>query len=84
MNKAVLMVTPDNQTMAQGGTAPNLTYTIAGFVNGDTQSSVVTGSPQLSTTATSSSTPASYPITGTTGSLAATNYNLHARDDLNL
>ena len=47
VNKAVLTVTANNQTMYQGGTVPTLTDAITGFVNGDT-SSVVGGTATLS------------------------------------
>ncbi len=52
---------------------PTLTYTITGFVNGDT-SAVISGTPVLSTTATSASPQGNYPITIALGSLAAKNY----------
>ncbi|MEI9979887.1 MAG: MBG domain-containing protein [Edaphobacter sp.] len=70
---AVLTVTAMNATMAQGSSAPAFTYIITGFVNGDT-SSVVTGAPAETTTATSSSPQGTYPITPTQGTLAALNY----------
>jgi MBG domain (YGX type)/Bacterial lectin/PASTA domain len=70
---AVLTVTANNLT-APYGTTPTLTYTIKGFVNQD-QSSVVSGTPALSTTATQGSSPGSYPIMISTGSLAAANYS---------
>jgi hypothetical protein len=47
---------------------------LSGFVNND-QTSVVSGAPALSTTATSTSNVGSYPITVATGTLAATNYS---------
>ena len=57
----------------------NVNYSLAGFVkNGLGQldtSSVVAGAPSLSTTATKGSTPGTYPITISTGSLAAANYS---------
>jgi hypothetical protein len=72
--KALLMVTPSSQKMTYGGVIPALTYTVTGFVNGDSPASV-TGTPQMSTTATGSSVPGSYTITATPGSLAARNYS---------
>jgi len=71
---AILTVTPNNQTIVAGSALPSLTATITGFVNGDTQA-VVTGSPALTTTATSSSPAGSYPIAATAGTLAASNYS---------
>jgi hypothetical protein len=71
--KAELTVAADNESVAYQQPIPALTYTITGFVNGDTQS-VVTGSPKETTTATEGSAPGTYPITIGLGSLAATNY----------
>ncbi len=74
VNKATLTVTANNQSMTYGGTVPTpLTYAITGFVNGDTQS-VVSGSPSVTTTATSSSPVGSYTITAAAGTLSAANY----------
>jgi hypothetical protein len=70
---AVLTVTATNATRVFRQPNPTLTATVAGFVNGDT-SSVVTGSPSLSTTATIASPVDSYPIIATQGTLAAANY----------
>ena len=74
VSPAHLTVTADNQTKFQSNPNPTLTYTIAGFVNGDT-AAVVSGTPVLSTTATTSSPPGSYPITVGVGTLAAANYD---------
>src|SRR5207253_1737669 len=49
-----LTITADNQTKAYGAPLPALTASYAGFVNGDSASSLTTG-PALSTTATASS-----------------------------
>jgi sugar lactone lactonase YvrE len=70
---AVLTVTANNASMPFGASPPTLTYTITGFVNGDS-SSVVTGAPAETTTATSSSAQGTYPITPSLGTLAAANY----------
>jgi streptogramin lyase len=74
VSKALLTVTPNNQTIVSGSVLPPLSATITGFVNGDTQA-VVTGLPALTTTATSSSPAGSYPIVATLGTLAAANYS---------
>ena len=74
VDKATLTVTPNNQSILSGSVLPSFTATIAGFVNGDTQT-VVTGLPALTTTASSSSPAGSYPITATLGTLAAANYS---------
>lgn len=70
---AVLTVTAANASMSQGASLPPFTYTITGFVNGDS-SSVVTGAPAETTTATSSSPQGTYPIVLSLGTLAAANY----------
>ena len=72
---ATLTVSATNQSMQFGGSVPTLTYSITGFVNGQTlTSSGVTGTPACATTATSVSPAGSYPITCTIGTLAAGNY----------
>jgi sugar lactone lactonase YvrE/uncharacterized protein (DUF2345 family) len=72
---AVLTVTAISPPgVAYGQPLPALTYQFGPFVNGDT-SAVVNGVPALSTTATTTSSPGGYPITVTTGSLAAANYS---------
>jgi hypothetical protein len=71
---AVLTVTAKSLTIPYGQSLPSLAFQFGPFVNGDT-SAVVSGAPALSTTATSTSNPGSYPITVTTGSLAAANYS---------
>jgi hypothetical protein len=70
---AVLTVTANNATRVYGAANPPFTYTIAGFVNGDT-ASVVTGTPALATTATAASPEGSYLIAGSQGSLSAADY----------
>jgi hypothetical protein len=62
--------------MVQGSAVPTLSYSLAGFVNGDTAASSVTGTPILSTTATSASTPGAYPISIAIGTLASANYHI--------
>jgi hypothetical protein len=72
---APLTVTADSKTMAYGAKVPTLTYKLTGLVNGDTLS-VVSGSPALTTTATSQSHVAGnpYPINVAQGTLSAANY----------
>ena len=74
VTQAVLTVTANNASKLYQAANPALTYTITGFVNSDTQSSATTGLPTESTTATTTSSVGSYPITITQGTLAATNY----------
>jgi len=73
-----LTVTANNFDQTPGSPIPTLTYTITGFVNGDTQATATTGVPDLSTTATTTSAPGPYPITITQGTLKANtnNYSL--------
>lgn len=70
---AVLTVTAGNATKADDLPNPPLTYTITGFVNGDT-SSVVSGTPGVTTVATTTSSPGTYDVTPSIGTLAASNY----------
>jgi hypothetical protein len=79
VERALLTVIANNLTMTQGGAVPPLTYTMTGFVNGDT-ASVVAGAPVLSTTATASSPPGQYPITVKHGTLSAENYKFSEVD----
>jgi hypothetical protein len=72
---APLTVTANPKTMAYGQSVPPLTYTFGSLVNGDSLTTAVSGTPALSTTATSSSSVGAYPITVSTGSLAAANYS---------
>ncbi len=71
---AVLKVTADNLSISFGQPLPLLTYKYSGFVNNES-ASVVSGAPVLSTTATTASIVGNYPITVSTGTLAAANYS---------
>ena len=72
-----LNLTATSFTIAQGQPIPTLTFSLTGFVNGDTKATAVTGAPSLSTTATSTSSPGTYPIVITQGSLASGHYRFH-------
>ena len=74
---ATLTVTANSLSSVYGSNLPPLTYTLTGFVNGDTQASATTGTPTLSTTATGNAAVGSYPITITQSSLAAANYTFN-------
>jgi hypothetical protein len=74
VNKAALIVKADNKSKPAGAPMPALTYTITGFVNGET-ASVVSGEPSITTTAATDSPAGDYPITVTLGTLSAANYN---------
>jgi 6-phosphogluconolactonase (cycloisomerase 2 family) len=73
VTKAQLTVTADNQSRLYGDPNPPFTYTITGFVNGDTIS-VVSGTADCTSTATQASPVGVYPITCTVGTLSAQNY----------
>jgi hypothetical protein len=72
---ATLTVTADNKSRAFGDANPALTASYSGFKNGETlATSGVTGTPTLTTTATTTSAVGSYAITATAGTLASANY----------
>ena len=71
---ATLLVVADNLSRAYGAANPPLTAHYSGFVAGDNQS-VLSGQPDLSTTAVTNSPVGSYPILVTAGSLSAANYS---------
>ena len=71
VNPAPLTITASAQTKVYGAALPTLTYTVSGFVNGDTPS-ILSGSPSLTTAASASSGVGSYTITVALGTLAAT------------
>ena len=71
--KATLIVNADNKSKTVGGEIPTLTYTIKGYVNGDS-AGVVSGTPLLSTPATTGSQAGTYPIVVSAGTLSAVNY----------
>ncbi|PSL42900.1 gliding motility-associated-like protein [Chitinophaga niastensis] len=74
INKATLTITANNKTKAYLQANPTLDYTITGFVNAD-NSSVVSGTATINTTAVSNSAPGTYPITVSAGNLSAANYS---------
>ena len=73
VDKAALTITPDDKTSTVG-TIPPLTYTLAPFVNGDTQANSTTGAASCSTPADKTSPAANYPINCAVGSLASGKY----------
>jgi hypothetical protein len=75
ITKATLTVTADNQTRPEFQPNPPLTASYSGFVNGQTLgTSGITGSPNLTTTATLNSDEGTYLITVTFGTLTSGNY----------
>jgi hypothetical protein len=67
---ASLTVRADDKTRLEGAANPPLTFSITGFVNGET-AAVLTGSPLLSSAADATSPAGPYPITAALGSLVA-------------
>jgi hypothetical protein len=76
VTKAVLTVTADYKSMTVGAELPALTYTMRGFVT-VYNLTAVSGAPAFLTTASSSSSPGTYPITIMKGTLAASNYDFN-------
>ncbi|MFM7839457.1 MAG: MBG domain-containing protein, partial [Chitinophagaceae bacterium] len=75
VGKANLVVRAENKSKVYGSGNPPLTYVVEGFVNNETlETSGVSGTATLSTTATNASVVGNYPITPAVGSLTATNY----------
>ena len=74
--KVPLTVTASNASVPYGQPIPVLTSTVTGFVNGDT-TSVLSGAPSETTTATKGSAVGTYPITITLGTLTAANYTFN-------
>jgi len=79
VDKATLTVTADNKIIDYNDPVPSYTYSLSGFLNGDTQS-VVSGTPGLACAYTLGSAVGSYPITATLGTLSAENYNFIMAD----
>lgn len=74
---ATLVVKPQGATMTAGSPLPTFTYVLSGLVNGDNDSAV-SGSPLLTTTATSASPVGKYPIMADVSTMAAKNYKITA------
>src|SRR6185369_2296651 len=74
VNQATLTVRAADAIRVYGDVNPVFSATYNGFVNGDSLS-VLTGSPVLSTAATSTSPVGTYPITVAAGNLAAAHYS---------
>jgi hypothetical protein len=72
--KAPLHIKTASFTIHAGDPLPAFTYTITGFVNGDTQATATTGAPVITTTAPVPPTAGRYYIIGKRGSLQTQNY----------
>ena len=71
--KVPLSISADAKTKWAGAAMPGLSVAYSGFVTGDT-SAVLSGAPNLTTSATAGSLPGTYAITVGPGTLAASNY----------
>jgi hypothetical protein len=76
VNKQALLFTANNETAVFGTAVPPYTYTVTGYVNGDSAATAFTGNPSLTTTPAAPTTAGTYTITAATGSLASSNYSL--------
>ncbi len=74
VTKAGLVVTAGDKARVYGAANPTFTYTVTGFVNGET-AAVLGGAPALSTTAITNTPVGSYAITTTAGTLSSGNYS---------
>ena len=74
VNPAALTVSANNTNRIYGAANPAFTASYTGFANGDTMA-VLSGSPSLTTTATTNSAVGTYTITAGLGTLTATNYS---------
>ena len=72
---AQLGIRANDKNRVYGATNPVFTYTATGLVNGDT-TSVLSGSPTLTTSAVTNSPLGNYVITNLPGTLTASNYTL--------
>jgi hypothetical protein len=79
ITKAVINVSADNKSRDYGYDNPSFTYSYSGFLNSDT-SSVITGTPIGSTSATVTSNVGTYTIIPNIIALTSTNYNFSASD----
>src|SRR5208337_4971238 len=74
VGQAPLLVTANNTNRLYGQTNPVFTAAYSGFVDGDT-TNVLSGSPSLTSSATTNSVVGGYTITAAVGGLTATNYS---------
>jgi uncharacterized repeat protein (TIGR03803 family) len=74
VNKVTLTVTADDKSMTYGSIVPTLTVSYSGFINSET-TAVLSGSPELTTTASQTSNIGNYTINASAGTLSATNYS---------
>ncbi|MHB1558384.1 MAG: MBG domain-containing protein, partial [Isosphaeraceae bacterium] len=80
VNPATLAVTANPASMTYGGSLPTLSYTITGLDGAVPGPGVISGTPALSTTASASSSPGSYPIAVDVSGMSAANYTFVGQD----
>jgi hypothetical protein len=81
ITKAPLSVVANSASRSYGSANPSFSATFSGFANGESlATSGVSGTPALTTNATSASAVGSYPISAALGSLAANNYSFNFTD----
>lgn len=74
--KAPITVSAVSKSVIMGSAIPALTYTLSGFVAGETlETSDITGAPECITTATQASPVGTYPITCSAGTLQSDYYS---------
>jgi MBG domain-containing protein/YDG domain-containing protein/concanavalin A-like lectin/glucanase superfamily protein/uncharacterized protein DUF2341 len=76
VTQTMLTVSADNQSMVYGTPVPTLTASYTGFVNGE-DANALSGTPDLSTTATATSPVGTYPINISQGTLSSSNYSFN-------
>jgi hypothetical protein len=74
VQRATLTIAADNKSRATNAENPQFSYSISGFVAGDS-SDVISGAPVLTTEATPTSSPGPYEIRVNVSGMSATNYN---------
>lgn len=75
IEKSTLTIKVADKTKIYGAANPALTVIYSGLVNNDRASAILTGTPDVTTTATLSSVPADYAIV-VSGNVTAKNYNI--------
>ena len=79
VSKAALIVAATNESVIYNQPLPKLTYTVSGFINGDS-STVLSGAPVETTPAKKGSAVGTYQITIIQGTLSAENYSFEMQN----
>ncbi|MDQ2840004.1 MAG: FG-GAP-like repeat-containing protein, partial [Acidobacteriota bacterium] len=77
ITKATLTVTASSQSVTYGTPLAPYAYTIAGFVNGDTQATATAGTPALTTNPANPTAAGNYLVTASLGTLVSNNYTFN-------